>query len=82
MHPVQIHITANGPGIVTYSTERSDSGVGPPKSMQFDAACAKVVDTDWEFNHLGSFDFWLKVNIQSSNNQIFGPFDFWVDCDS
>jgi len=81
VYPVQIHITANGPGSVTYNTERSTSGVGPSKSMVFDAAGTKVLDTSWQFDHLGAIDYWLKVNIQSPNNQTFGPFEFWVDCD-
>ena len=81
VYSVQIHITANGPGSVTYNTERSTSGVGPSKSMVFDAAGTKVLDTSWEFDHLGATDYWLKVNIQSPNNQTFGPFEFWVDCD-
>jgi hypothetical protein len=81
VHPVQISIKTNGPGTVTVSIERSDSGVGPSKDMQFDAAGTKVLDSTWEFNHLGSFDFWLKVDIESPNHQIFGPFNFWVDCD-
>jgi len=81
VHPVQIHITANGSGSVTYNTERSTSGVGPTKTMVFDAAGTKVLDTSWEFDHLGAIDYWLIVNIQSPNNQTFGPFEFWVDCD-
>ena len=81
VYPVKILITANGPGLVTYSVERSDSGVGPSKTMQFDAAGTKELDSTWEFGHLGAYDFWMKVNIESPNHQIFGPFNFWVDCD-
>ncbi len=77
-YPVDVSIVTNAAGQVTYQTEQSDTGLGASKSMTFDAAETKILEFDW--NGLTTGAYWLKVNIISPNNQVFGPFNFNVTC--
>ena len=44
---VTAHITANGPGDVTYVWKRSDNASGPTESVHFNSAGTKDVSTNW-----------------------------------
>jgi len=75
---VDINITTNAAGNVSYQTERSDTGLGSAKSTLFNSATTKIVEFDWD--GLTTGDYWLKVHIHEPNNQTFGPYNFSVTC--
>ena len=76
--PYEIYITSSAAGMVTYKIKRSDTGEGPTKSMQFDAAGTKTLESDWDIASTGNYN--LEVFIDQPNNQWFGPFNFSVTC--
>ncbi len=79
---VDISITTNAAGKVTYRTERSTGEVSNLKTLDFTGAETKLVEFDW--TNLGvagvKTDYWLKVYIGNPNNQTFGPYNFSVTC--
>lgn len=81
-YAVDISITANAAGKVTYQTETSEGAVSALKSITFDEAGTQIAELDW--GGLGvdgdTTDYWLKVFIAQPNNQPWNPFYFTVTC--
>jgi hypothetical protein len=79
---VDISITTNAAGKVTYRTETNTGEVSALKSLDFTSAGTKVVEFDWANLGVGGAktDYWLKVYIGTPNNQTFGPYYFSVTC--
>lgn len=81
-YAVDVSIVTNAAGKVTYSTETSLGAVSSLKNLNFDSADTIIAEFDW--GSLGAAgtttDYWLKVYIQSPNNQTFGPYNFSVTC--
>jgi hypothetical protein len=79
---IEISIEASAAGKVIYQTENSDGITSGLQTLKFDDAGTKVVKQDWAGLGVGgtTTPYWLKVFIQSPNNQTFGPFNFKVKC--
>jgi hypothetical protein len=75
---VKAEITASTAGKVTYKWRRSDGFTSVLKSVTFDSKGTKTVQFDWAINSSGSY--WVKIYIDSPNNQWFGPLDIPVTC--
>lgn len=75
------HITANGPGEVTYRWTRSDGASAPIQSVNFATAGTKNVTGNWA---LGSTwegtEHWLGLYIDEPNHQEFGHKAFTDAC--
>ena len=71
-------ITTSAPGTMTYYWTDSDGGQSSTKSIDFDAAEAKIVEYTMTVN--GSGDHWAKLYIDQPNHQLFGPKNFTVNC--
>ena len=71
-------ITTSAPGTVTYYWTDSDGGQSSTKSIDFDAAEAKIVE--YTMNVVGAGDQWAKLYIDQPNHQLFGPKNFTVNC--
>ena len=71
-------ITTSAPGTATYYWTDSDGGQSSTKSIDFDAAEAKIVE--YTMNVIGSGDHWAKLYIDQPNHQLFGPKNFTVNC--
>jgi hypothetical protein len=78
---VDINITTNSAGKVTYSFERSTGEVSNVKTLDFAGAETKLVEFDWA--NLGiagtKTDYWLKVIVGAPNNQTWTN-NFSVTC--
>ena len=64
------YITANGPGTVKYTFERSDGATGPAYAVEFKEAGTQAVSTDWtlgDASALPQFDGWQAIRILSPN---------------
>lgn len=81
-YTVEISITANAAGTVSYKTQTGEGAETSLKSVNFDAAGTKTVKQDW--SGLGedgtTTPYELRVYIEKPNNQWFGPFRFNVTC--
>jgi len=75
---VDISITTNGSGAVTFRPETSDLGLHPADEVVFNAAGTKTESYDWTIQASG--DYWMKVHIDQPNNQVFGPYHFTLTC--
>lgn len=75
---VEIYLTVNTAGEVTYQPETSDLGMGPVDTIQFDSAGTDTEFYTWTIHNAGNY--WLKVHIANPNNQTFGPFNLTVTC--
>lgn len=75
---VEIYITVNAAGEVTYQPETSDLGKSPVDTIQFNGADTDTEFYTWTIHNSGNY--WLKVHIASPNNQTFGPFNMTVTC--
>jgi hypothetical protein len=58
-------ITANGPGIVTYTFARSDGSEGPIFTARFEKAGVKGVSTSWELG--ANYEGWVALKILTPN---------------
>lgn len=78
---VDINITTNAAGKVSYSLERSTGEVSNIKTLDFTSAGTKLVEFDWTNLGVGGAktDYWLKVNIGTPNNQTWTN-NFSVTC--
>ena len=64
------YIRVNGPGIVRYNFARSDGGVGPEYTLEFDRPGMKAVSTTWMLGDAGSlpsFEGFVEIRIVSPN---------------
>jgi len=77
-YQVDVSIVASAAGKVTYKTENSEGMVSSIQTVKFDGAETRVVEFEWL--DLAAGDHWLKVYIETPNNQWFGPFNFKVTC--
>lgn len=75
---VEVYITVNGPGEITYQPETSDLGKAPVDTIQFNGAGTDTEFYTWTIQNSGNF--WLKVYIDDPNHQTFGPFNMSVTC--
>lgn len=75
---LEVYITANGPGTVTYRPETSDLGMQGSDSITFTSAGTKTETFTWTITYSDSY--WIKIHIDDPNNQTFGPFNFTVTC--
>ena len=73
-----VSITSTSAGKVTYKVTDSIGGSSGNKSLTFTGAGTKDADFTWE--NLTTGEYWVKVYIDTPNNQTFGPFDFEVNC--
>ena len=78
--PLKIYVTSSAAGKVTYKTKRSDTGEGPTKSIKFDAAGTKTLESDWDITASGTHTYSLEVYIDDPNHQWFGPYSFKATC--
>jgi hypothetical protein len=68
------NIQTNGAGTVTYHWMRSDLTNSQTRTLIFNEAGTQTVVYDWSEDTSGSY--WVKVFIDSPNNQAFGPVNF------
>lgn len=73
-------IRVNGPGVVSYYTERSDGTIGPTKSMLFDAMGSKFLTSTWSVSSSGTY--WEKLHITSPNTMSVQSSPVTVTCAS
>jgi hypothetical protein len=73
-----ISITAASAGKVTYYVTDSAGNTSDTKSLVYDKSGTKEISKTWQITDSGSY--WIKVYIDSPNNQWFGPFKFKVTC--
>ena len=79
-YPIDIYITANKQGTVSYQTKTSEGATSPVKTLKFDEAGTQIVELDWEIAASG--DYWLQVYIKEPNNQWWGQKEFSVTCEN
>jgi hypothetical protein len=75
---IKAEITVTSTGKVTYKWKRSDGFTSELKSVTFDSKGTKTVQFDWVLTT--SDTYWVKIYIDSPNNQWFGPLDIPVTC--
>jgi hypothetical protein len=75
---IKAAITSTSAGKVTYKWRRSDGFTSELKSVTFESKGTKTVQFDWDIS--SSDSYWVKIFIDSPNNQWFGPLDIPVTC--
>ena len=73
-----LDFTTTGAGKVTYYVSDSNGDTGDTDSLTFAEAGTKGVDLTWKITESGSY--WIKVYVDTPNNQEFGPFKFKITC--
>lgn len=79
IYPIDIYITANKQGTVSYQTKTSEGATSAVKTVKFDQAGTQTVELDWQITTNG--DYWLQVYIKEPNNQWWGQDTFEVTCE-
>jgi len=74
----KLYITSTGVGDVIYWVEDSIVGVGATNTLNFGSAGTVTTAHSMTFNADGDYSF--QVYIDRPNNQLFGPWNFHVDC--
>lgn len=75
-----VKISTSSAGTVKYHLEYSDGSKTSSINLNFDKAETQTTKT-YYFPTITSADtYWVKVNIEVPNNQIFGPFKFTIKC--
>ncbi len=75
-------ITVDGPGVVTFTWERSDGAYdgGGPRRIVFDRAGTQRISTYWQLSAHGE-RFWKRLRVFTPHEMISAPAEFVVDCD-
>ena len=76
----EAYITSSSPGNVIYNFEYSDGSISSKRTLEFDDEETQTVSGSWTLTQSG--DYWVKVNIQSPNNQTFGAAKLSLTCNS
>jgi len=72
-------ITTSSAGTVKYRLSDSESNSHSMRSLVFSSAGTQNVDVSW-LGITTDGSYWVKVYIDTPNNQTFGPFKFDIDC--
>lgn len=73
-----VSITSTSSGTVKYYIEDSEGGKSSTQTLTFDEAGTIEEDHYWQISSTDAY--WVKVFIESPNNQWFGPFKFDITC--
>ncbi len=73
-----VSITSTSAGKVKYYIEDSEGGTSSTTTLTFEKAGTLEKDHHWQIASTGAY--WVKVYIQTPNNQRFGPFKFDITC--
>ena len=74
------YITSDGEGDVVYYFKYSDGSTSSASTLAFDEDETRTVSGSWTLSSSG--DYWVKVYIQSPNNQTFGKAELDLNCTS
>jgi hypothetical protein len=72
------YITSSGEGDVIYSFKYSDGSTGTATTLEFDEDETQTAGGSWTLNASG--DYWVRVYIQSPNNQTFSQAELSLSC--
>jgi hypothetical protein len=71
-------ITANGPGTVTYTWERSDGALAPTYSLTFPSAGSATVTDYWQLGASGPH--WERLHVFTPNEMVSNQANFTLTC--